>query len=72
MAETPDPRLEGMMERSLCPLLLQKALSALGLPGGSLEGVLCGQRPLLGWAQSLDLSLEVHKNLDLFSFNPLP
>lgn len=53
MAETPDVRPKGMMESSLCPLPLQKAASALRLPAGSLEGALCGQRPLLGWVESL-------------------
>lgn len=32
MAETPDLTPKGMMERSLCPLLLQKAASALRFP----------------------------------------
>lgn len=58
MAETPDLRTKGMMERSLCPLLLQKAASALHMPGGSLEGVLCRQRPLRGRAESTAFSLE--------------
>lgn len=58
MAETPDLKLKGRMERCLCPLLLQKAVSALHLPSGSLEGVLCWQCPLRGWAKIIALSLE--------------
>jgi len=57
-AETPDLRPKGMTERSFCPLLLQKAASALCLPGARLEGVLCRQHPLLGWAEGTALSLE--------------